>query len=284
MFVIIGLIIIAVCIISGFVIEHGNPLLFFQPVEMLIILGAAGGSFVISNPLNIIKHTLHALPHMLKGKTYAKKDYIDLLCMMFDILSKMKKDGILSVEADIETPKDSDVFKKYPSVLSNHEALAFMCDNLKVIVGGFVSPVEMENLMDLELETIQVDAMHPAHSISELGDAMPGLGLVAAVLGIVLTMGKLDQPPEVLGESIATALLGTFFGILMAYCVFGPMGINLKHLVEEQMTYMAVMKVTLLSFVKGVAPIMCVEFGRRAVPGDAKPEYKELEEAVRGKK
>ena len=218
---------------------------------------------------------------VLSSKSRSKKQYLELLSLLYRLFSKIRKDGLISVEADIENPQKSPIFAKYRSVLSNRHALNFICDNFKVIVSANVPPHELESLADLEIETTHHEAMVPSHSVARIADGLPGLGIVAAVLGIVLTMAKIDEPPAVLGQSVGAALVGTFLGVLLCYGFVGPMAVNLEHKANEDNVFFQVIKVALVAFVGGAAPQMAVEFARRAVPGSDKPTFDELEKTVR---
>lgn len=211
----------------------------------------------------------------------SKATYLELLSLLNLIFSKIRRDGLISIEADIENPKKSAIFGKYKSVVSNHHALDFICDNLKVIITANMPPHELDSLMDLDIDAHHHEALIPSSSISKVADALPGLGIVAAVLGVVLTMEKIDQPPAVLGHSIGAALVGTFLGVLMCYGFVGPMATNLEHKAKAREVYFQVIKVALVAFVGGAAPQMAVEFGRRAIPGKDRPTFAELEKAIR---
>ncbi len=283
MFVIIGAIIVLSCVIGGYLMEEGNLSVLIQPAELVIIFGAAFGGFVISSPSRVIALVMKGISSVLSAKTPSKAKYLELLSLLYQLFSKIRKEGLVSIEADIETPDKSPLFQKFPSVLKEHHVLNFICDNLKVIVTANVPPHELENLIDIEIDTHHHQALIPAHSIAKIADGLPGLGIVAAVLGVVLTMGKISEPPAVLGHSIGAALVGTFLGVLMCYGFVGPMATNLENQAEEGTVPLQVIKVALVAFVGGSAPQMAVEFARRAVPDREKPTFNELEETVRGK-
>ncbi|MDI6800534.1 MAG: flagellar motor stator protein MotA [Thermodesulfovibrionales bacterium] len=283
MFAIIGIIIVFGSVVGGYVLEQGNPHVLFQPVELLIIGGAALGSFFISATPKVFGLVLGSISKVFSAKSIAKDKYLELLSLLYQLFSKIRKEGLISIEADIENPDKSPIFRKYSSVMSNHHALDFLCDNLKVIVSTNVPSHELESLMDLEIDTHHHESLSPSHTIAKISDSMPGLGIVAAVLGVVITMGKIDSPPAVLGHSIGAALVGTFLGILMCYGFVGPMATNLENQANEGSTYFNVIKVAVVAFVGGAAPQMAVEFGRRAIPGKEKPTFSELEKAARGK-
>lgn len=281
MFVIIGAVIVAGAVIGGYVLHHGNLSILWQPTELIIIGGAAVGGFIISSPGPLRRSVMKSIGRVLGAKSKTKEDYLDLLSLLYKLFSRMRKEGLIAIESDVENPTKSPIFSEYKRVLSNHHALDLICDTLKVIVTTNLQPHELENVMDIELETHHHEAMAPAHALTKVSDALPGLGIVAAVLGVVITMGKISEPPEILGNSIGAALVGTFLGILGCYGFVGPFATNLENLIEDDAPYYQVIKMTLVSFVGGAAPQIAVEFGRRAVPSYAKPSFNELEEAVR---
>jgi chemotaxis protein MotA len=283
MFVVIGIVIVIGSVISGFLMEKGNLNVIFQPAEFLIIFGAATGSFLISSPPKVVGAVVKDITSIINPKNQNKEKYLELLTLLYQLFSKIRKEGLISIESDIENPDKSAIFDSYSSVMTNHHIVNFICDNLKVIITTNVPPYELDNLMDLEIETHHHEAMVPSHSIAKVADALPGLGIVAAVLGVVLTMGKIDQPPAVLGHSIGAALVGTFIGVLMCYGFVGPIATNLEHRAKEGSVFFQVIKIALVAFVGGSPPQMAVEFGRRAIPGKVRPTFEELEDAVRGR-
>jgi len=283
MFAIIGVFIVLGCVVGGYVLEHGNLSLLFQPVELLIIGGAALGAFFISATPRVFSLVLKSLGTVLAPRSQSKGKYLELLTLLYQLFSKIRKEGLVSIESDVENPDRSPIFKKYPSVLSNHHMLNFICDNLKVIVTANIPPHELDNLIDIEIDTHHHQALIPAHSIAKISDGLPALGIVAAVLGVVLTMAKINEPPAVLGASIGAALVGTFLGVLLSYGFVGPIATNLESQAEENSSPLQVVKVALIAFVGGSAPQMAVEFARRAVPDREKPTFNELESTVRGK-
>lgn len=283
MFAIIGIVLVAGSIIVGFMMEKGNPHVLFQPAELVIIFGAAAGSFLIASPPKVITAVAKKITLIVNSKSPDKTKYLELFLLLYQLLSKIRKEGLISIESDIENPDISPIFGKYKNTLANSHIIDFICDNLKIIITTNVIPHELENLMDLETETYYHEAMIPSRSISKVADALPGLGIVAAVLGVVLTMGKIDQPPSVLGHSIGAALVGTFLGVLMCYGFVGPLATNLEHKTKEDIVFFKIIKVVMVAFVGGSPPQMAVEFGRRAIPGKERPTFEELENEVRGK-
>ncbi len=261
--------------------EHGNLNVLVQPAELVIIFGAALGGLIISSPPKILAIIVKNIGRIFNTKGTTKKHFLEILSLLNDIFAKMRKEGLIAIETDIENPQESSIFGKYQSILNNHHALNYICDNLKVIISANVTSYELENVMDLETETHHKEAMIPSHSVAKVADALPGLGIVAAVLGVVLTMGKISEPPEILGHSIGAAMVGTFLGVLMCYGFVGPMATNLEHTANEDMICFQVIKIALVSFIGGAAPQIAVEFARRAIPSNVKPTFDELEEAIR---
>ncbi len=281
MFAIIGAIIVLVSVIGGFLIEKGNLSVIFQPVEMLIIFGAAIGGFVIASPMKVIKSVIGGVLNILSGKAYSKADYVEVLLLLSEIFTKIRKEGLVSIEADVDNPAESKIFSKYPNFLKNHHAVALVTDTLRTVMTTSIAPHELESLLDAELESHHEESMIPSKSVATIADGLPGLGIVAAVLGVVLTMGKISEPPEVLGHSIGSALVGTFLSVLLCYGFVGPASRNLEFSANEGRDYLNVLKVALVGFVGGAAPQIAVEFGRRVVPGNVKPTFVEVEERIR---
>ena len=282
MFVVIGVLIVFGAVVGGYVLEHGNLNVLWQPVELLIIGGAALGAFFISSPSRVIVMTIKGLVQVLGG-TPGKTQYLEILTLLNRIFTKIRKEGLVSIEEDVENPHESPLFAQAPGFLKNHHVVTFLCDNLRVIMTTNISPHELEAVMDMELESHHEDALIPANAINKIADGLPALGIVAAVLGVVITMGKISEPPEVLGHSIGAALVGTFLGVLLAYGFVGPIGTNLEFKVNQDSIFYNVIKVALIAFVGGSAPQIAVEFGRRVVPGVEKPGFIELEDALRAK-
>lgn len=281
MFAIIGMVVVLVAVIGGFLMEGGNLHVLVQPAELVIIFGASLGGFLIASPSKVVSLVSKSIMTIFTGTGTTKSAYIELLSLLNLIFSKIRKDGLISIEADIENPQKSPVFSKYKTVLSNHHAVDFICDNLKVMITANMPPHELDSLMDIDINAHHHEEITPSLSVAKIADALPGLGIVAAVLGVVLTMGKIDQPPSVLGHSIGAALVGTFLGVLMCYGFVGPMASNLEHQAKEKEIYFEVIKVALVAFVGGAAPQMAVESGRRAIPGKERPSFAELEKAIR---
>ncbi len=281
MLAIIGILLVFTAVLSGFLLEKGNLLVLMQPAELLIIAGAALGTLLTANPLHIIKQIAAALAGVIKGSAYRKERYLRTLRMMFLFLNKVRKEGLLSVEEDVEKPEQSAIFKSFPEFLKDHHARNFVCDTLRTAITGGVEPFDMDQMMELDMEVQHRAAMQPVHALSTVADSLPGLGIVAAVLGVVITMGALGGPPSEIGEKVAAALVGTFLGILLCYGVAGPLSSNINRTADEQNEYLHVLRVLLLAFLKGSAPIIAIEMGRRAVPAHVRPSFDEMEKACK---
>ncbi len=285
MIVLIGFMVVTGCVLGGYLIHKGNLSVIFAPVELLIIGGAAVGGFIISSPVKVIKAVGASIVRIFTNKPYSKQDYIEVLLMMNGIFNKIRQQGLVSIENDVDAPAESPLFAKYPKILKNHEAINLIADTLRTVMTTTIAPHELESLIEQELEALHEEAVTPSHSLGVVADGLPGLGIVAAVLGVILTMGKIKEPPEILGASIGAALVGTFLGVLLCYGFIGPMAKNMEFIAVEEMQYLNVIKVALLSFIGGgAAPKVAVEFGRRVVPATTKPSFLEMEETMRAAK
>jgi chemotaxis protein MotA len=282
MFAIIGILLVFGAVIGGFLMEKGHMSVLVQPAELLIIVGAATGTLLTANPVHIIKGVLGGLAGVLKGSPYGKPRYLSALKMMFQFLNKVRKEGLLSVEMDVEKPAASSIFKNYPEFLADHHACDFVCDTLRMAITGGVEPFDMDQMMELDMEVHHHEATQPVSALSTVADALPGLGIVAAVLGVVITMGALGGPPEAIGEKVAAALVGTFLGILLCYGVAGPLSSNMSKTADEHDAYLHVLRVLLLSFLKGSAPMIAIEMARRAIPARVRPNFDEMEKFCKG--
>ena len=284
MLVIIGYVVVSLSVFGGFALAGGHLGALFQPVELLMIGGAALGAFFVGNTGKVIKATLKALPTVLKGSKYSKDSYMELMALLYELLGKVRKEGLMSIEGDVEKPDESPIFAKYPKVLADHHVIEFMTDYLRIMVSGNLNAMEIENLMEVEIETHHHEAMVASHVVAKLGDAMPAFGIVAAVMGVVHTMESVGIPPSELGILIAHALVGTFLGILLAYGFVGPLATLLEQKAEEGTKMFQTIKVTLLANLNGYAPAMAVEFGRKALNSTERPGFAELEEHVKQKR
>ncbi|MDP1686269.1 flagellar motor stator protein MotA [Hydrogenophaga sp.] len=286
MFVIIGFVVSMLCIFGVYIFHGGNigVVLKALPFEMTTILGAAIGAFLINNQMKVIKASVKGLAGCFKGSRYTKARYMELMALQFDILQKARKEGLMAIEQDVENPHDSAVFKKYPTIAADHHVVEFITDYLRMMVSGNLNAHEIESLMDSEIETHHQEAHAPVAAIGRLAGGLPAFGIVAAVLGVVNTMGSVGQPPAVLGGMIASALVGTFLGILLAYGVFEPLGGLMDQKVEESGKEFQCIKTTLLASMQGYAPSTAIEFGRKVLLSDVRPTFNELEAHVKGKK
>ncbi|EJL93024.1 flagellar motor stator protein MotA [Herbaspirillum sp. CF444] len=268
-------------VFGGFAMAGGHLGALLQPIELLMIGGAAGGAFLVGNNSKAIRATLKALPTVFKGSTYTKALYMELMSLLFEILTKSRKEGLMSIEGDIEEPEASPIFSKYPGVLADHHLIEFMTDYLRLMVSGNMDAFQIENLMDNEIETHHHEGEIPVHCIAKLGDGMPAFGIVAAVMGVVHTMESVGIPPSELGMLIAHALVGTFLGILLAYGFVGPLSSVLEQKLHESTKIYQCVKVTLLASLNGYAPALSIEFGRKVLFSTERPSFLELEEHVK---
>ena len=283
MLLIFGYILILAASVGTYAV-HGSLAALWMPMEYVAILGLAMGGFVAGNGIKAIKATVGALPKIFKGTRLNKALYMDLLAMLFEILSKVRKEGLMSIENDVENPDESPIFVKYPKIMHDHHVMEFICDYLRMMVGGNLNAFEIENLMDIEIETHHQEAHVPVHVISKLADATPAFGIVVAVMGVVNVMGSVGAPPAILGKMIGGALVGTFLGILLAYGFVAPIAGQLGQKVEEEGKIFQVIKIVLLASMNGYAPQVAVEFGRKALYSGDRPRFIELEEELKARK
>jgi chemotaxis protein MotA len=283
MFAIIGIVVVIGAVIGGFLMEKGQLLVLVQPAELVTIGGAALGTLLVANPMHILKGVVSGLIGVLKGSPYSKERYLETLKMMFDLFSKARKEGFIAIEADIEGPDKSPLFSKYPKFIGDHHVCDFVCDTMRMAITGGVQPFDVDQMMELDMEVHHHCAGQPTSALSTVADALPGLGIVAAVLGIVVTMGALGGPPEEIGHKVAAALVGTFLGILMCYGVLGPVSSLMTKINDDEHAYYGILRVVMLSFIKGTSPIQAVEMARRAIPSHIRPSFTELEKACRGR-
>jgi chemotaxis protein MotA len=283
MFAIIGILVVLGAVLAGFLMEKGPLLVLLQPSEFVIIAGAALGATVTANPVRVLKKILSGVIGILKGSKMSKQVYLDTLKMMFTLFVKARKDGLVGIESDIEEPEKSPLFTKYPAFMKDHHAQAFVCDTLRMAVTGGATPFDLDQMMELDMEVHHASETMPVAALSSTADALPGMGIVAAVLGVVITMGALGGPPEEIGHKVAAALVGTFLGILLCYGVVGPLASNMGKIVDEDHAYYHVLRVVMLSYIKGISPILAVEMGRRAIPAHVRPTFQEMEKSCREK-
>ena len=283
MLLIVGFLIVAGSVVGGYVLHGGSMLVLWQPTELLIIGGAALGSLIIGTPIKILTGMAGQMKRFFAKGTSAD-DYLELLGMQYQLYKLVQQSGVMSLEAHFDDPEKSSVLSKYPGFLARHDALDFLSDSVKVIIIGGISPHDLEALMDEDIEIHHHESLKPSQTLNKAGDAMPGLGIVAAVLGVVITMGKIDGPPSEIGHSVAAALIGTFLGILMCYGFVGPMATFLEHVVNDEGHYVKCLKTGLLAVYKGFPPSIAVEFARRVLPHDVRPSFDETEQYCKGQK
>ncbi|MGL4209197.1 MAG: flagellar motor stator protein MotA [Candidatus Adiutrix sp.] len=280
----IGFMVVGLSVFGGYILHGGNMAVIWQPTEILIIGGAAFGAFLMANPVSLIKETFGKLPKIFTGKELKKEQFVDVLLLMFEFLSIARREGMLALEEHANKPDTSTIFSKYPSILKNHHLKDFLADNLKVFVSGNIEPHEFENLMDIDTDVHEHHGTLIPTALNTVSDSLPGLGIVAAVLGIIITMGLMTEPPEVLGASVGAALCGTFLGLLLSYGYMAPMSKSLENQANDFNAILKVAKSVLAAFAKGMPPILAIEFARRAIPSNCRPGYEELEELLKSVK
>jgi chemotaxis protein MotA len=276
MFAIIGIVIVFGSVIGGYLMEHGNLKVLLQPAELVVIGGASIGTVLIANPLHILKQIAAGLGGVFGTSKFSKQRYLDSLKMMYELLNKARREGLMALEADVEDTAKSPLLSKYPAFLKDHHVRDYLCDTMRMAVSG-VEAFDLDQLLDLDMEVHHHGTSLPVASLSSMADALPGLGIVAAVLGVVITMGALGGPPEEIGHKVAAALVGTFLGILLCYGLVGPLAASMQKTAEDEGAFLHVLRVVMISFLKGNAPIMAVEFARRAIPGHVRPSFIEVE-------
>jgi chemotaxis protein MotA len=284
MFSIIGIVVVIGAIVGGYLFEKGKLAVLMQPAELIIIGGAAIGTLLIANPLPVIIKLFKGMLGIFGGEKYNKSLYTDTLKMLNDLFSRARKGGISSIEPDIEAPEKSEVFKKYHGVTKDHHVLDFICDTLRMATTGTVSHFDLDQMVEADMDVHHKELNAPVAALSSVSDALPGLGIVAAVLGVVITMGAIGGPPAELGHKVAAALVGTFLGILACYGFFSPIAANMTRANDAEAAYYNCLRIGLIAFVRGAAPIIAVEFARRAIPASVRPSFKEMDAAVRGAK
>ena len=283
MFVIVGLVVVVLAVVLGFTVAGGNLVLLLQYAEFIIIGGVAAGSLLISSPLSVIKKIVKELPNMIKGHHNSKQDYLDLLKSFNELFQVAQRDGLLAIEKHIEKPEESEILSKNKNFIENEFIKNFFCDTMKVMLSGGVPPYELEGLIDMEIETFRLESKPIPSVISKVGDSLPGIGIVAAVLGIIVTMSSINEGAEAVGHHVAAALVGTFLGVLFAYGFVNPVANNIEHSIEDKIRFLETIKVCIVAYAKGNPPILAVEMARRTIYSDERPTFSELENYVRGK-
>jgi len=283
MFQIIGILVVFGAVVGGYLMEKGNLLVLLQPAELVIIGGAAIGTVLIANPVHILKAILKGVAGTFASSKFSKKLYQESLKMLYELFAAARKEGLAAIENDIEHPDKSKIFGACPAILKDHHITGFICDSMRTASSGVVDPFDLDQMMELDMDTHHHEANLPVTALNSMADALPGLGIVAAVLGVVITMGSLGGPPEEIGHKVAAALVGTFLGILLCYGLLGPIAASMLKAADNEKHYYHVLRVCMVSYLKGLPPILAVEMGRRAVPGHVRPSFQEVEGACRKK-
>jgi chemotaxis protein MotA len=281
MFPIIGVLVVLGCIAGGYTMEKGNFMVLMQPAELLIILGAAIGTVLIGNPPYLLKGIITGIIGVLKGSPFTSTLYLDTLKFLSDFFSTSRKNGLTALETDLDAPDKSALFKRHPKFAANKEALHFFCDTMRTLLAGGVEVHDLDHVMETDLEVLHKQSKLPAGALSTMADSLPGLGIVAAVLGVVITMGSLGGPPEEIGHKVAAALVGTFLGILLCYGFLGPLAANIKKQTESEGEYFLCLRMGMLAYMKGVSPMLALEAARRAIPHHVRPTFQEMDKACR---
>jgi chemotaxis protein MotA len=283
MFIIIGIVVVFGAVVAGYLMEHGNLRVLMQPAELITIGGAAIGTILIANPLHILKKIGKGVAGAFGSSKYSKQKYMDTLKMLYELFTRARRDGLMALETDSDNPEGSTIFSKYPKFLADRYALAFVCDSIRMASSGGIEPFDADQMIENDMEVHHQEASTPIVSLSSVADSLPGLGIVAAVLGVVITMGSLGGPPEEIGKKVAAALVGTFLGILLCYGLVGPLAANMSKAVDDEHAYYQVLRVMIVAFMKGTAPSLAVEIGRRAIPGRVRPGFQEAEMYIKDK-
>ncbi len=281
MFSIIGIVVVFGAVLAGYLMEHGNLKVLVQPAELVIIGGAAIGTVLIANPLYILKSIVGGVVGVFGGSKFTKKRYLESLKTMYELLNKARREGLMALESDVEEPDKSPILSKNPAFIKDHHVRDYFCDTVRMAISG-VEAFDLDQLMELDMEVHHHSAGQPIAALSSMADSLPGLGIVAAVLGVVITMGALGGPPEEIGHKVAAALVGTFLGILLCYGLVGPLAANMTKNSEDEHAFLHVLRVLIISFLKGAAPIMAIETARRAIPGHVRPSFAEVEKNCKG--
>ena len=281
---IIGSIVVLACVAVGFMIEGGKLLALWHPAEFLIIIGAAFGAFLTSNPIKVVKASLAGIVSLFKQERYEHDDYVSILKLLYDVLLRIRKEGLMAIESDIDSPDGGELFKKYPQIADDHHLRNFITDSLRLMVGGNLNPHEFESLLDEELETFRQEVHEPGHAVQRMADALPGFGIVAAVLGIVNTMASIAGADTAsIGERVASALVGTFLGILVSYGFAGPLAAAMGHAANDEVKAFELVKMALVANVRGYVPAVAIEFARKLLFSDVRPSFADLEAQLKNK-
>ena len=279
----VGMIVVFASVIVGYVMSHGNLWALWQPYELLIICGSAIGAFILGTPGAVIKKTMAFMPRAISGGGTDKAMFLDVLSLVYDILNKARREGFMSIEEEVESPESSPIFSRYPAIQANTELAHFTADYFRIVAGGNITPFQLEALMDQEIEARHHELSAPAVAVGRVADALPGFGIVAAVLGIVITMGAIDGEISEIGAHVAAALVGTFTGVFLAYGVVGPIGALLQNIADEEIKLYEAVRSSVIAALNGLAPQVAVEFGRKSLFPEHRPSFAEVESKVRGR-
>src|SRR5260221_8987800 len=279
---IVGILIVFGAIVGGYLMEHGKLLVLMQPAELVIIFGAAVGTVLIANPLAVVIKMSKMIGGVFGSNNFSQAFYLENWKMMNEVFGYARKSGMAKLESDVEEPAKSALFSKYKTFIKNHHAVHFVCDTLRMSISGGVGHFELDQMMELDIEVHHTEVAAPVAALNTMADALPGLGIVAAVLGVVITMGSLGGPPEEIGHKVAAALVGTFLGILLCYGLFGPLAGTMKKINDAESQYYHCLRVAVISFIKGSPPIIAIEFGRRTIPSACRPTFTEMEKSCKG--
>jgi len=279
---VLGIVIVLGAIAGGYLMEHGRIAVLVQPAELVIIFGAAIGTVVTANPLPTLMRIAGGIAGVFAGIRFDRDYYLEALKMMYDLFSLSRKGGMAKLEEEVDHPENGQVFSKYPNLTKSGHAMPFLCDTLRMAVSGGIDPMDIDQMMEVDLEVHHKESQEPIAALTSMADALPGLGIVAAVLGVILTMGALGGPKEAIGEKVAAALVGTFLGILLCYGVFSPIAAAMGKRTEAESAFYGVLRMGALGFVKDLSPIMAVELARRSIPSRVRPTFQEMEDTCRG--
>lgn len=283
MLFLVGMFIVFFSVIFGYIMSHGNIWALWQPYELLIICGSAGGAWILGNSAAVLKKTIAFMPRAMSGGSVDKDMFLDILSLVYDILNKARREGFMSIEEEVESPESSPIFSRYPAIQSNHELAHFTADYFRIVAGGNITSFQLEALMDQEIEARHHELSAPAAAMNKVADALPGFGIVAAVLGIVITMGAIDGEISEIGEHVAAALVGTFTGVFLAYGVVGPIAGLLQSVADEEIKLYEAVRSSVIAALNGLAPQVAVEFGRKSLYPEHRPSFTEVESKVRGR-
>jgi chemotaxis protein MotA len=281
MLVILGIVTVFAAVLGGFLLERGNLFVLLQPAELVIVGGAALGILLVSNPAGVIRRMGHGVGTVFRPSLYTCDYYLVNLRMLYEVFAYAQRAGVAAIENDVENPESGAIFTNYPVFLKDRETRAFVCDSLRMLVVGVTTPSELDRLMDLDIEVQRKGRHEPAGALATMADALPGLGIVAAVLGVVVTMESIGGAPEVIGQKVAAALVGTFLGILLCYGVVGPLASQLESRGEAQTNFQQALRTGIVAFARGASPILAIEFARRSIPLEERPSFAETETSIR---